>query len=96
MKYERSVVHDLAASQIQEAWRLAVLRHGAKALVADRRRARDEAMMEVRMMSLGRQKNMVEELAAMSIQAASRGAATRRAISAMQVQDEAGHDEPAA
>ena len=89
------MVHDLAASQIQEAWRLAVLRHGAKALVADRRRARDEAMMEVRMMSLGRQKNMVEELAAMSIQAASRGAATRRAISAMQVQDEAGHDEPA-
>ena len=62
------------------------MRHSAKAVVADRRRARDEALMEVRMMSLGRQKQVVEELAAERIQAATRGSATRRAMASMSAQ----------
>ena len=95
LRFERSVVHDLAAVAIVSAWRLGHLRHNAKRELGGRRAERSAKLAEEREAALRRQRGMVELLAATTLQAFARGCASRRKQASWRAAAEAAHHEEA-
>ena len=98
LRFERSLVHDLAASTIAECWRFAKLRRVSKREAQKRRVAREEAAAveaaaaaaeaaAAKAAALAAHRLVVEELAAVAIQAFARGVAARRQYRAMLIRE---------
>jgi ankyrin repeat protein len=95
IKYEASVAHDMAALTIEDGWRTCSARSKARKVLRDRRNEREANATKERAEHMQKQKNLVEQLAVIAIQALIRGVIVRHCLKLAQLNamDESGYDE---